>query len=120
MHMDTQKAITALSQSEKIKAGIVWATHLVSLAADLPRHEKSGIEKSIKLLINMIGHESVLARRVTGDKEWIDVEKDIDMALVMVNSGVAHEAAYHLSQALSQVTTIGSRCMTFLIDKGLL
>jgi hypothetical protein len=118
--MNTKEAITALSQSEKIKSGIVWATHMTQMAGELPQNEKSGIEKSIKLLINMIGHESVLARRTTGDKTWINIEKDIDMALVMVNSGVSHEAAYHLSQALRQVTTISSRCMSFLVEKGLL
>jgi len=118
--MDTKEAVTALYQSEKIKSAIMWVTHLVNLTEDLPRHETSGVEKSIKLLINMIGHESVLARRTTGDKVWINIEKDIDMALVMVNSGVTHEAAFHLSQALRQVTTISSRCMTFLIEKGLL
>ena len=118
--MDTKEAITALLQSEKIKSGIIWVTHLVNMAGALPQNEKTGLEKSIKLLINMVGHESVLARRTTGDKAWIDIEKDIDMALVMVNSGVCHEASYHLSKALRQVTGISSRAMSFLIKKDLL
>ena len=38
---------------------------------------------------------------------WQEVEKSIDTAMVMINSNVAHEAGYHLTQALTQVTTIG-------------
>jgi len=38
----------------------------------------------------------------------------------MINSNVAHEAGYHLTQALTQVTTIGQRSMTILKDDGLL
>jgi hypothetical protein len=38
--------------------------------------------------------------------------------MVMISSGVAHEAGYHLTQALTQVTTIGQRSMTILKDKG--
>ena len=118
--MNTKEAIITLSQSEKIKSGIIWITHLVNMAGGLPQNEKLGLEKSIQQLVNMVGHESVLARRTTGDKSWIDIEKDIDMALVMVNSGVSYEAAFHLSKALRQVTAISSRAMTFLTDMGLL
>lgn len=117
--METQHAITALFQSEKIKSGIIWATQIVNMLDELPANEKPGAEKSVTILINMVGHESVLARRTTGDKAWVNIEKDIDMALVMINSKVPHEASYHLSRALRQVTGIGQKCMTFLIDKGL-
>jgi hypothetical protein len=48
----------------------------------------------------------------------LKVEKNIDTAMVMISSGVAHEAGYHLTQALTQVTTIGQRSMTILKDKG--
>ena len=47
-------------------------------------------------------------------------EKDMNTALVMLNSGVAHEAGYHLTQALSKVTNIGQQSMSLLIEKGLL
>jgi hypothetical protein len=48
------------------------------------------------------------------------VEKNIDTAMVMIDSSVAHEAGYHLTQALTQVTTIGQRSMSILKDNGLL
>ena len=38
----------------------------------------------------------------------------------MIDSGVAPEAVIHLTQALSQVTSIGHRSMTVLKEEGLL
>jgi hypothetical protein len=38
----------------------------------------------------------------------------------MINSNIAHEAGYHLTQALTQTTTIGQRSMSILTDEGLL
>jgi hypothetical protein len=57
---------------------------------------------------------------VTGDVSWDEVLRHIDKAMVMINSGVAAEAVVHLTQALSQVTSIGHRSMTFLKGEGLL
>jgi hypothetical protein len=48
------------------------------------------------------------------------VDKSIDTAIVMINSKVVHEAGYHLTQALTQITTIGQRSMSLLKDEGLL
>ncbi len=44
----------------------------------------------------------------------------MNTALVMLNSGVTHEAGYHLTQALTKVTTVGQQSMTLLTEKGLL
>ncbi len=118
--MNTKSAVTALIQGEKIKSGIVWATQIVDMTAGLSQGEKSGAEKVIRDLIRMIGYESILARRTTRDDVWVDVEKDLDMALVMVNSGVCREAAYHLGLALRRATSISSRSMRFLMDQGVL
>jgi hypothetical protein len=38
----------------------------------------------------------------------------------MMNSGVLSEASYHITQAISAVTTIGQRSMQFLMDQKLL
>ena len=51
---------------------------------------------------------------------WLEAAKDVDTALVMVNSGVVHDSGYHLTQALSRVTTVGQQSMGLLVDKGLL
>ncbi len=55
-----------------------------------------------------------LAVKVTADPTWREVEKNIDLALVMLDSGVSQEAGYHLTRALSHVTDIGQRSMSEL------
>jgi hypothetical protein len=118
--MQTADAITTFSQSEKIKGGLIWATQAVELFKALPEADKSGAEKIIKSLVDMIGSEILICKKTAPNELWQEVEKCIDTALVMINSNVAHEAGYHLTQALTQVTTIGQRSMTILKDDGLL
>ena len=118
--MQTNQAIIAFSQSEKLKTGLLWAIQMIEVNVSLPEFEKPGAEKMLKILISMIGNEIVIARKAAPHAKWLEAEKDVDTALVMLNSGVAHDSGYHLTQALSKVTTIGQRAMTFLVDKGLL
>jgi hypothetical protein len=68
----------------------------------------------------MIGGELLICKKTAPNELWQEVEKNIDTAMVMIHSNVAHEAGYHLTQALTQVTTIGQRSMTVLKDNGLL
>ncbi len=118
--METQKAIIAFSQSEKIKSGLIWVSQAIQMLNGLQEPEKRGAEKTTKAIIEMIVHEIQLGKNVTGDVSWDEVLRYIDKALVMINSGVAAEAVVHLTQALSQVTSIGHRSMTFLKGEGLL
>ena len=118
--MEIDKAILALSQSEKIKAGLIWISHTLSMLHGLPAAEKKGGEKVINALLNMIGHEIELAKSVVGDGAWEEIQPYIDKALIMVDSGVGHEATLHLSKALSKTTNIGQQSMTFLNEKKLL
>ena len=118
--MEIDKAILAFSQSEKIKAGIIWISHALDMLQTLPGAEKKGGERMISALLNMIGHEIRLAKTVAGGEEWLEIEPYIDKALVMVDSGVGQEANQHLSKALSKTTNIGQQSMTFLSEKKLL
>ena len=118
--MTPQTAISSISQGEKIKSGIIWATEIVNAISGYTPHEKTGAEKALTTLIRMIGFEAVLSRRTTKDASWIDVEKDIDMALVMLNSKVAHEAAFHLSKALQKTTSITQKSIKYLAGNGIL
>ncbi|UCF94772.1 MAG: hypothetical protein JSW39_11655 [Desulfobacterales bacterium] len=118
--MKAQEAITAFALSEKIKSGLLWANQIVELMKALPEEEKRGAEKIIKAVVGMIGNEIHLAKKLTPKYSWTDVEKNADMALVMINSNVAQESTFHLTQALTQVTNIGQRSMSFLMEKGLL
>jgi hypothetical protein len=74
----------------------------------------------MKTLVDMVGSEILICKKSAPNELWLDIEKKIDTALVMINSGVAHEAGYHLAQALTLVTTIGQRSMSVLRDSGLL
>ena len=118
--MHTADAITTFSQSEKIKAGLIWTTQVIEMYKTLPEADKTGAEKIIKALVDMIGSEILICRKSAPHELWTQVEKDIDTAMVMINSSVAHEAGYHLTQALTQVTTIGQRSMSILKDNELL
>ena len=118
--MKTADAITTFSQSEKIKGGLIWASQAVELFKALPEADKPGAEKIIRSLVDMIGSEILICKKTAPDELWLEVEKSIDTAIVMINSSVAHEAGYHLTQALTQVTTIGQRSMTILKEDKLL
>jgi len=110
----------AFSQSEKVKSGIIWTSQALELLGSIPVPERSGAEKLIRLKIDMMIQEIRLAGNVTGDPAWEDIESILDQALVMIHSGVAPDSVVHLTQALSRVTSIGHRSMSFLKEKGLL
>jgi RNA:NAD 2'-phosphotransferase (TPT1/KptA family) len=118
--MNKQQAIIAFSQSEKIKAGLIWMTQTLQIYTGLSGTDRQGAESVIKAIVGMIAHEVHLAHRITEDDTWKDVEKHIDMALVMINSQVLQESGFHLTRALSQVTTIGQRSLTVLKEERLL
>ena len=116
--MQVKEAIAAFSQSEKIKAGILWATQLIEVYKGLPEPDQKGSELMIKTIISMIGHEVHLAKTSAFRELWVEAEKSFDTALVMANSNVIQESSFHLTQALSRVTSVGQRSLSFLIEKG--
>ena len=118
--MQIPEAILTFSQSEKIKAGLIWASQAVEAYKALPEPGKAGAEKIIAAIVNMIGSEILICKKSAPNELWLKVEKSIDTAMVMIHSNVVQEAGYHLTQALTQVTTIGQRSMSILKDKGLL
>jgi hypothetical protein len=118
--MEINQAITAFSQSEKIKAGLIWASQVVEIYKALPEADKPGAEKVIKAIVDMIGNEILICKKSAPNELWMEVEKNIETAAVMIHSNVVHEAGFHLTRALTRVTTIGQRSMSILKDKGLL
>ena len=118
--METDKAIMAFSQSEKIKAGIIWISQTLNILQALSGAEKKGGERVISTMINMVGQEIKLAKTVVGDDAWDEIDPYIDRAVLMINSGVGHEATMHLSKALSKVTNIGQQSMSVLKEEGLI
>jgi hypothetical protein len=118
--METNEAIKAFAQSEKLKSALIWASQLGEAYLALAEADKPGAEKIIKAMVSMIGNEIGIAQKAAPHESWPAAQKDINTALVMLNSGVAHETGYHLTQALSKVTNIGQQSMSILIKKGLL
>ncbi len=118
--MNAQQAILTFSQSDKIKAGLIWTSQALEAYIHMPEDEKTGSIKIIRIFINTIMHDIHIAQKVAQDSLWNEVARHMDMSIVMIDSGVPHEATFHLGQALSQVTTIAQRCMVFLQEQGLL
>jgi hypothetical protein len=118
--MNTKEAIMSFSQSEKVKAGVIWLSQLAEIHGGLDESEGRGVERAMKTILNMLLQEVRLAAHTSGDREWPEVELSVDRAGVMIESGVARESVMHLTQALSRVTNVGHRSMSLLREEGLL
>ncbi|MCU0605479.1 MAG: hypothetical protein MUC33_22795 [Desulfobacterales bacterium] len=118
--METKEAILAYAQSEKAKAGLLMAAQLLEIYKGMPDHERHAAERVLRPLISMIANEVYLSKKMTAVVLWAGVEKSLNTALVLMNSGVLAEATYHVVQAISAVTTIGQRAMQHLMDQKLL
>lgn len=109
-----QSHILNFSQSEKIKAGLIWVSQALDLATNLPEDEKRGAVRCLGAIVTMLGHDVHLAWNLSGDAGWGEVDGAIGKALLMFDSGVGSEAVHELTRALSQVTSIGQRAMMAL------
>ena len=117
--METKQAIISFAQGEKVKSGLIWCSQCIQVAQNLPRDEKAGAVKLIRSLVAMITNEAQLARQASKDQIWLEVDKCLNTARVMIDSGVIEEATYHITQTLSQVNSISQKAMTHLVDNGL-
>ncbi len=118
MIMNAENATWALCQSEKVKAGLIWTSSAVEISLGLEGMARKGAQRIICGLIAMVAGEVHLARKLSRDDTWLKVDKSLNMARVMVDSGVAREAVFHLAKALSEVTNIGRRAAGELDSAG--
>ena len=118
--MEVKEAVMAFSQSEKIKAGLIWVAQCLELLSGLPEAERKGGIRTIRALLGMVAHETALAKQVVGTDDWDDAESFLSKAITMMDSGVGVDAIPHVSKALSHVTNIGQQSMAFLRSEGLL
>ncbi len=118
--MSLRNRVLTFSQSEKIKSALIWISQCAETLAGLSPPLRQGAERMLADLVIMVLGEVQLIRRMTGAPDWIEVEKHLDLALVMIRSGVATEASYHAANALTHVTVIGRRAMSDLRDQGIL
>jgi hypothetical protein len=117
--MDAKVAIIAYAQSEKIKAGLIWLNTLLETCRKssdcAPADQDIAL---LKHLFEMIRGEVHLAMRLNPDKLWLDVDRHMHTAGVMIASGVPYDSTYHLTRALTCVTSIGQRALTLLTTGG--
>jgi hypothetical protein len=118
--MKIDEAIMAFSQSEKIKAGIIWTNQILEIVQAQPQSERSGSTTLVNALLNMVAQEIGLAKNLAPQGQWAEAEAPLERALTMINSGVPQEAPAHLGKALSKITNIGQRSMSLLKDEKLL
>ena len=118
--MEVDEAIMAFSQSEKIKAGIIWANQILEIVQAQPRSERAGSTTLVNALLNMVAQEIGLAKNLAPQGLWAEAETPLERALTMINSGVPQEAPAQLGKALSKITNIGQRSMSLLKDEKLL
>ncbi len=118
--MEVKQAIISFSQSEKVKSGLIWCSQCIQMAQNLPHEEQQGAVKILRGLVAMIANEVQLARQASKSDVWLEVDKILNTARVMIDSGISNEAEYHFTQALSQVNRIGQMAMTELINRKLL
>lgn len=118
--MHTREAILSFSQSEKIKAGIIWLSQALEVLSRMPEKNRKNAERVAHVFLTSLLRDVHLSARISGNEMWREAEKNIDLALVMLDSGVARESSYHITRALGSVTSIGQRAMTYLKDQGLL
>lgn len=117
--MTVKQAICAYAQSEKVKSGLIWICQIADQVAVMDDPGRQQGTALLKTLAQMVGDESDLAARITGDHRWHEIGKKINLALVMIQSGVPQETGFHLTQALTRVTCIGGRAAAVLQENGL-
>ncbi|WP_155315651.1 hypothetical protein [Desulfosarcina alkanivorans] len=116
---DIKRAVSAYAQSEKVKSGLIWICQIADQVAAM---EGPGRQQGVLLLqtlAHMVADESDLAGSVTNDRRWHEIGQKINMALVMINSGVPQETTFHLTQALTRVTRIGGQAAAVLKENNL-
>ena len=118
--MDARQAIISFSQSEKVKSGLIWGSQCVHLIQNMPEQDKKGAVSVLQAFVAMMANEAQLARQASGDPVWQAVDKCLNNARIMIDSGVVDEAEYHFTQGLTQVNRIGQQSMSYLLEEGLL
>lgn len=116
---ELRQAVVTYAQSEKVKSGLIWVCLVSEQVAALDDAARAHGVRLLRTLAHLVGDEAILAGRVTGDRRWSEISQKINMALVMIQSGVPQETSFHLTQALTQVTGIGGQAAALLKEKGL-
>ena len=118
--MQNKQAILSFAQSEKVKSSLIWCSQAIQIIQNLPADSQTGGIRLLQAMMGMITNEIHLGRQASGDSIWMEVDKHLNNARVMIDSGVSQEATHHFTLALTQVNRIGQKAMTHLLEQGLL
>lgn len=118
--MENKQAILSFAQSEKVKSGLIWCSQTILMIQPLTAEQQTGALQVLQAMMGMITNEIHLGHQVSGDQVWMEVDKHLNHARVMIDSGVSQEATFHFTQALTQVNRVGQKAMTHLLEQGLL
>jgi hypothetical protein len=118
--MTEKEAILAFMMGERLKSGLIVATQLAMAIEGFLDHEKQGANRVFSVFLRSLYKDIGLAHKISPQAEWAEIRKELDSGLTMVESKVSHGAIENLSRAISQTTTVSSRAMAFLKEKGLL
>jgi len=116
---ELRQAVVTYAQSEKVKSGLIWVSQVSEQVTALDDAARQHGARLLQTLTHLLGDEAILSGRITGDRRWNEISRKINMALVMIQSGVPQETSFHLTQALTLVTRLGGEAAALLKDKGL-
>jgi len=116
---ESRQAVIAYAQSEKVKSGLIWVCQVSEQVAAMDDAARQHGMRLLRTLAQLVGDEALLAGRITGDRHWLEINQKINMALVMIQSGVPQETSFHLTQALTLVTRLGGQAAALLQEKGM-
>ena len=105
--MPLEPDILAYTQCEKVKAGLIWLSQGMLPFKDQLPARPAAAEQLVLSILAMIRDEVHLGWRLTGEAGWRQADGHLQQAVTMIRSGVAHDAPWHLTLALRQITALG-------------
>jgi hypothetical protein len=114
--MPLEPDILAYVQCEKVKAGLIWLSQGMLQFDNQPPNRPAAAEKLALSILTMMRDEVQLGRRLTGEARWQKADAHLQQAATMIRSGVAHDAPWHLTLALRQITALGQAAHRRLAD----
>ncbi len=94
-------------QSEKVKAGLIWLSQGLLQIQGQPPARPAAAETLALAILEMVRDEVQLGWRLTRHEAWQRADGHLQQAAVMMRSGVAHDAPWHLTLALRHITGPG-------------
>ncbi len=117
---DTKKAIVCFQYVERIKSELIIAVKLLEKLTELNGDELSGAEKIMLSFLDALAGEITIAHGVLGLRNFEEAREKILDATAKTSSQDYLGATNGIANAISSITTSGSRTMQMLKEKNLL